>query len=366
MSLPGVIEAPVKIADAIKRASQATGTDFNYLLKTAARESSFNTSAKAKTSSASGLFQFIENTWLKTVKEEGHQFGLGQYADKIFKTDSGKYYVPRASQRQEILALRNDPEISAMIAGAFTRQNADYVSAKLGRDPTQGELYMAHFLGAKGAARFIELAGERPNAPADSYFPKAARANRAIFYEGGKARSLSQVYAGLVSKHGPAQIVAGDTRAPALAPDLPERNPARAAQPAEALPPLREIKVAALSPSRLQITPGTMTDIGFGSIGEWQTIVRPELESVGPEPQVAAAEPNLGVAAVAKSKPVAPELPTRKPKRPVAVRPEPAPALSTKQPPAPKRNAEGPLKIASAAFDYFQDDYWREMSMSGS
>lgn len=368
MSLPAVVEAPVKITDAIKRASQATGTDFSYLLKTAARESSFNSSAKAKTSSASGLFQFIENTWLQTVKEEGHQFGLGDYAANISRTKSGRYYVPNASQRQEILALRNDPEISSIMAGAFTRQNADYVSSRLGRDPTQGELYMAHFLGPKGAARFIELAGERPNAPADAHFPKAARANRPIFYANGQARSLSQVYAELVGQHAKTEAAAAKARAPQLTPDLPEPNPGRAIAPTETTPPPREIKVAALAPKKLQVSPGTVTDIGLGGIGGWHTIVRPELESVGPAvaaPKVAAA---AAAPAAAKTKPDALELPTRKPRRRGVERPVPKPVsdANSRQPATPKRSSEGPLKIASASFEYFQADYWREVSMGGS
>jgi hypothetical protein len=44
---------------ALKQASAATGTDFNYLLDTATRESGLKSSAKVGASSASGLFQFV-------------------------------------------------------------------------------------------------------------------------------------------------------------------------------------------------------------------------------------------------------------------------------------------------------------------
>ena len=39
------------------------------------------------------------------------------------------------------------------MAGAFTKANSDYLATKLGRQPSEGELYIAHFLGAGGAAR---------------------------------------------------------------------------------------------------------------------------------------------------------------------------------------------------------------------
>ena len=47
-----------------------------FLLKTATRESSLNPDAKAKSSSAAGLFQFIEQTWLGLVKSDGPRLGL--------------------------------------------------------------------------------------------------------------------------------------------------------------------------------------------------------------------------------------------------------------------------------------------------
>jgi hypothetical protein len=97
--------------------------------------------------------------------------------------------------RAEILKLRNDPTANAVMAGAFTKANADYLATKLGRQPSEGELYIAHFLGAGGAARLISLATNNPNAKATDYFPHAANANSSIFYDRatGHARSLAQV-----------------------------------------------------------------------------------------------------------------------------------------------------------------------------
>jgi hypothetical protein len=183
------------VAGAIRQASAATGTSFNYLLATAQVESGLNPQAGAATSSARGLFQFIEQTWLGTIKQSGAQLGYGRYADAISKTSSGHYQVSDPAMRAEILKLRNDPTANAVMAGAFTKANADYLATKLGRQPSEGELYIAHFLGAGGAARLISLAANNPNAKASDYFPNAANANSSIFYDRatGHARNLAQV-----------------------------------------------------------------------------------------------------------------------------------------------------------------------------
>ncbi len=97
--------------------------------------------------------------------------------------------------RNEILKLRNDPTANAVMAGAFTQSNADMLKEQLGRAPSEPELYIAHFLGAPGAARLIGLAASNPNAKAADFFPGAAQANSPIFYDRptGRARSLAQV-----------------------------------------------------------------------------------------------------------------------------------------------------------------------------
>ena len=110
------------VTGAIQQASQATGTSFNYLLATAQVESGLNPQAGASTSSARGLFQFIETTWLATIKQAGAALGLGRYADAITQTASGNYEVRDPTLRSEILKLRNDPNANALMAGAFTRR----------------------------------------------------------------------------------------------------------------------------------------------------------------------------------------------------------------------------------------------------
>ena len=105
----GVDPSRARIAGAIKQAASTTGTSFEYLLATAKMESDFNPTAGASTSSAHGLYQFIDQTWLGTVKEAGTQLGYGNYADAITKSSSGSYSVsdPAARTRDHEAARRS-------------------------------------------------------------------------------------------------------------------------------------------------------------------------------------------------------------------------------------------------------------------
>lgn len=191
-----------RIEAAFNTASENTGTSFDYLVKTAQRESGLNPTAKAKTSSATGLFQFIESTWLETLKVSGPELGLQDIADKIVKDSRGRYTVVDPEERQAILSLRNDPEVASLMAGALTRRNAGFLNDAIGREPNAGELYIAHFLGAKGAANLIRSAADNPDASAADLFPRQAAANKSIFYQKGRERTVAEVYAELVRKHG--------------------------------------------------------------------------------------------------------------------------------------------------------------------
>src|SRR5882724_9080037 len=166
-----------RVTGAIRDAAKVTGAGFEYLLNTAIRESNLNPNAKAKNSSATGLFQFLDQTWLGTMKQSGAKLGYGQFADAITKTSSGRYVVNDPTMRQQISALRKDPTANALMAGEFANANSKVLTDRLGRKPTDGELYMAHFLGASGASRFISAAEANPNAKAADLFPRAAHAN---------------------------------------------------------------------------------------------------------------------------------------------------------------------------------------------
>src|SRR5262245_11833100 len=160
---PATASAASQVTGAIRQAAQSTGISFEYLLTTAKIESNFNPSAQASTSSAKGLYQFIDQTWLGTMKQDGAALGLGRYADAIVRSRDGRYQVSDPAIRTAILQLRNDPKASAMLAGALTRNNATLVGSAIGRQPTNGELYIAHFLGADGAGKLINGASKHPH-----------------------------------------------------------------------------------------------------------------------------------------------------------------------------------------------------------
>jgi hypothetical protein len=198
----GVDPTRVKIAGSIKQAASTTGASFEYLLTTAKMESNFNPKASATTSSARGLFQFIDQTWLGTVKEAGSQLGYGKFADAITKNPSGSYSVSDPSDRAAVMKLRDDPDAASSMAGVLTQSNSFKLTGKIGRRPTDAELYMAHFMGVGGAGKLISSAEDNPNANAAQMFPNAAAGNRSIFYDrSGSARSVSQVYSVLTSRY---------------------------------------------------------------------------------------------------------------------------------------------------------------------
>ncbi|MBP7704546.1 MAG: transglycosylase SLT domain-containing protein [Caulobacter sp.] len=192
----GVVEA------AIQRASQATGVDFSFLMRTASRESGYNPRAKAPTSSAAGLFQFVEQTWLATLKKHGAKYGYARYSDLIVKGNDGRYRVSSPEAREAVMNLRFDPHAASLMVGEMTSDNAAYLAGRIGRQPTAGELYAAHFLGPQGSARLIQAVQSNPNASAASYFPDAAGANRSIFYRDGRPVTVAQLYDNLTRSAG--------------------------------------------------------------------------------------------------------------------------------------------------------------------
>lgn len=236
------------VTGAIRQAAQSTGISFEYLLTTAKIESNLNPAAQASTSSAKGLYQFIDQTWLGTMKQDGAALGLGRYADAITRSPDGHYEVADPAMRTAILRLRTDPQASAMLAGALTRNNASLVGGSIGRQPTNGELYIAHFLGADGAGKLINGASSQPRASAAAMFPHAAAANHNIFYDShGRARSVGEVYGKLTRLFDSARSVAfaqGGVADHAIAQAAPLPPPVTVA----ATPPVRAMQVASASP----------------------------------------------------------------------------------------------------------------------
>ena len=183
------------IQTAIAAASRKTGIDFNYLLGQAQVESGMRANARAATSSATGLYQFIEQSWLGVIKDHGAEHGLGWAADSIRQTASGRYVVSDPVARRAILDMRSDPGTAALMAAEHASDNKAALEDRLGRPATGTDLYMAHFLGQAGAAKFLSTMESNPDRAGAAMFPAAARANRGIFYASdGQPRTLSEIY----------------------------------------------------------------------------------------------------------------------------------------------------------------------------
>ncbi len=173
-SAKGFMSNGENMADIIKKAAGTVGVDYGTMMAFAKQESGFNPNAKAGTSSASGLFQFIKGTWAGMVSKYGSKYGIGM--GDVF-----------------------DPEKNAIMGGLLIKENSAVL--KKNNIPINGTtLYAAHFLGPSGAAR---LFGANPNANASAMMPAAAKANPGIFLNKDKSpKTIAQVQQTLFDKVG--------------------------------------------------------------------------------------------------------------------------------------------------------------------
>ena len=220
--IDGLARQAGSVAAVVRDAAARTGVDFSYLMAQARVESGLNPAARARTSSARGLYQFTNATWIETVRRHGAAHGLGWAADAIA---SGAAKAGSAA-RETILGLRDNAEAAALMAGEFARDNGAALEARLGRAVGSTDLYMAHFLGAGGAAKFLGVLAVAPGTAAAAILPEAAAANRGVFFaKGGSARTVAEVYARFAAKLG--SVGKAPLPAPqAPSPDLPRRGDA--------------------------------------------------------------------------------------------------------------------------------------------
>ncbi len=266
MSVEAIASSNPAVSGAIRKAADATGVSFNYLLATAKVESGLNPRLTTRTSTATGLFQFLDQTWLGTLKEAGPALGYGNYAAAIRKLPTGRYEVADLALRREIMELRKDPAANSLMGGAFTQQNAATLSKRIGRAPSESELYIAHFLGPYAGAKAINLAASNPTARAADIFPAAARANTSIFFDRqGRARSVAGVCAELDRRYQVAR--AGSTPAPVQVAEAP-RPPA----------PIPVTPVDAVAPAAVAPAPVVATLHGPASL------LPPAATAFAPEP----------------------------------------------------------------------------------
>jgi hypothetical protein len=98
-------------------------------------ESDGNPDAKNKRSSATGLAQFLDETWLRLIRTHRPDLVV-------------------AHSESEILELRRDADLALEIAARFTEGNAEMLR-KRGLPITPGTLYLAHFAGSAGAVALL-------------------------------------------------------------------------------------------------------------------------------------------------------------------------------------------------------------------
>jgi hypothetical protein len=215
------------------------------------------------------------------MKQEGPRLGYRQYADAISVNASGDYYIADPKARTEILNLREDPQIAADLAAAFTASNGAYLAERFGRMPSPGELYIAHFLGAQGAEKMFTAGLADPDQSAVALFPRQARANPSIFYSGGEPRTVRDVYRALIAKHAPP----------------PTQDAAFAAQQL----------AAATTAQPATVSPLAIQPLGYAS-GELplSTGLQPLLPTVGPQATTAFAPAVLSFEGLFSTGPAAP------------------------------------------------------------
>ena len=180
------------IVETVVRAAEATETDPVYLMALADKESSFLPENKARTSSAEGLFQFVERTWLEVVRDFGAKHGLAPEA-ALIKTAGSQISIEDEAARERVLGLRRDAYLSAVMAAEMKKRDRAQVSRRIGRELKRPESYLAHLMGAQGAARMLEVLGAKPTQRASKVFPKAAKSNPTIFFakDGPRRRGLT-------------------------------------------------------------------------------------------------------------------------------------------------------------------------------
>ncbi|MDH3979146.1 MAG: transglycosylase SLT domain-containing protein [Gammaproteobacteria bacterium] len=202
------------ILAAIRLANLRTGVEFSYLMELAAVESSFDPQARAKTSSASGLYQFKDKSWLDAIRAYGDSYGLGHYAaQEDYRLDDNgvmQPYIEDAALQQRVLDLRFNPRLAALLAAEHVRNSREQLVSSLTRQPGRTELYLTHFFGTSGAISFLKVLEENPDRIAGEIFPGPARRNRNIFQTRSRTpRTVAEVYRVLGRKFNTARYEEG-------------------------------------------------------------------------------------------------------------------------------------------------------------
>ncbi|TAL28727.1 MAG: hypothetical protein EPN97_14100 [Alphaproteobacteria bacterium] len=188
-------------AFAVRHAAKVVGVDFGYMMELASAESGFEQSVKAETSSATGMFQFTDDSWMTMLYVHGAKYGLKDIAGHIeVKRDRNDNIISAKIEDPLIakyaLDLRKDPRLNALMGAEFAKENKMILEARLPKQTVnRTDQYLAHFLGPGQAVDFLTQLKKHPEKSADALFPAAAGSNKPVFYnEDGTARSVKEVY----------------------------------------------------------------------------------------------------------------------------------------------------------------------------
>lgn len=173
-------QVPSEFVEAVRSASRIAGIRFSSLMAQLAQESGFRTDARNPGSSATGPAQFLEATWLTMIRRYGAAYGLG-HAARAITTATGRPDIPDPLLKAEVLALRQVPQLAAVMAARYLQTVSKDMQRLLGRRPSETETRMGYLLGAGGATQLLKAARHNPALPARDILPDAAQANPTLF-----------------------------------------------------------------------------------------------------------------------------------------------------------------------------------------
>ena len=183
------------VMNALQAAAQESGVDPDLLAAVAWRESRFDPKARNRSSSAKGLLQFTNATWLQMIRDYGSTYNEARYAGAIRKDKSGALVVSGKHVRTAILQLRSDPVLSAKFAAENMRRERAAIQDRLGRSVIPADLYLLHVLGPTGTLRFLTAASQRPSEPSTEVIDWKVLRNAGLLASDGRPLTTANTYA---------------------------------------------------------------------------------------------------------------------------------------------------------------------------
>lgn len=200
--IDGGVRVDRAVVLALSGAARAVDTDPALLLAMAWKESRFDPTARNPQSSARGLMQFTRATWLEVVRDFGSRHGLAHHA-AVLSTNHRDGTISARSPRYlaQVLQLRDNPQLSAIMAAERISRERAGLEQILGHSVTPADLYIVHLLGPVGARRFLAELRRAPSRPAtEAVGQDSVSVNQGVFVTRGSGRplSLAEVYAAIV------------------------------------------------------------------------------------------------------------------------------------------------------------------------